>query len=169
MRTFDSKDQLFGIIDSLNSRIEKKGKRFSMCIIIHRGYSLGGNPVLGGRLEHNSVFGRDWHGCCFLFFRKSTFFNRPDKESSGSRTFPLLHHWPKWKQSAHSSRTLWFPLPIPRGCQVWGPTVHTLFTLGFVLVATGHKTTAAAGIVKADNRAGQLVDVCVMAAFLPCF
>ena len=75
MRTFDSKDKLFGIIDSLISRIEKKN--VSMCVIIHRGYSLGGNPVLGGRLEHNSVFVEGLTWLLFLIFQEVNLLQPP--------------------------------------------------------------------------------------------
>lgn len=70
----------------------------------------------------------DWPHSCF-YFQEVNLFQRADKESGCGWKFPLLHHWPKWKQSAHSRWTLWFPLPIPQTCQVWGHIVHLLFTL----------------------------------------
>lgn len=74
-----------------------------------------------------STLRQDWSHSCF-YFQEVNLFQRADKESGGGWKFPLLHHWPKWKQSAHSRWTLWFPLPIPQTCQVWGHVVHPLFT-----------------------------------------
>lgn len=61
-------------------------------------------------------------------FQEVDVFQRADKEPGCGGKFPLLHHWPKWKQSAHSRPTLWFPLPIPQTCQVWGGGGVTPFT-----------------------------------------
>lgn len=71
-------------------------------------------------------FSMPWPQHCF-YFQEVDLFQRADKESGRSWKFPLLHHWPKWKQSAHSRWTLWFPLPIPQTCQVWGLILHALF------------------------------------------
>lgn len=86
-------------------------------------WRLGVAP--SGHQALRSLMGRP-HSC--FHFQKVDIFQRADKESGCGWKFPLLHHWPKWKQSAHSRPTLWFPLPIPQTCQVWGGhTVHQLF------------------------------------------
>lgn len=67
--------------------------------------------------HHQALMGLP-HSC--FHFQEVDIFQRADKEPGCGWKFPLLHHWPKWKQSAHSRPTLWFPLPIPQTCQVWG-------------------------------------------------
>lgn len=70
----------------------------------------------GSALQH---FKMGWPHSCF-YFQEVNVFQRSDKESGCGWKFPLLHDWPKWKQSAHSRWTLWFPLSIPQTRQVWG-------------------------------------------------
>lgn len=53
-----------------------------------------------------------------------------DKESECSWKFPLLHHWPESKQSAHSPPAQPFlSTDFPRACQVRALAVRVLFTL----------------------------------------
>lgn len=106
--------------------VQKKGPKIMPCIIYQPLWinQQSNSPTI----RTPQPFWMDWPHCCF-YFQEVNLFQRADKESSCSWKFPLLHHWPKWKQSAHSRWTLWFPLPIPQTSQVWGLIVHILFTL----------------------------------------
>lgn len=102
------------------------------CLVFERKIVLHNNPkyfmlILGNyQTWHIKHFELSWPHCCF-YFQEINLFQCVDKESGCSWKFPLLHHWPKWKQSAHSRWTLWFPLPIPQTSQVWG-LIHALCT-----------------------------------------